>query len=48
MDWMIVCGIVIGAWMMLSVLSGERANRVNQLAQTAVNKAAAEKAAHQQ
>ena len=44
MDWMIAAAAVIGGWMMLSVLSGERMTRAKQIADAmaAAAKAAAE------
>jgi hypothetical protein len=46
MDWMIIAAAVIGGWMMLSVLSGERMIRAKQVAD-AIAKAKAAAAAEQ-
>ncbi len=42
MDWMIVTGIVVAGWMILSVLSSERLTRTQLLATAANEKARAD------
>ena len=43
MDWIIIAAMVIAGWSMLSVLSGERMNKAQQIA-AALAKLAAERA----
>ena len=46
MDWIIIAAVVIAGWAMLSVLSGERASKQNQLTvDLAQAKCAADRAA---